>query len=91
MAGFQKVSGLWKAEDKNGDLYYRGKGEDGKMYYMRPNTKKTKDTQPDMELSYQIFDDDKPQAPKPAGVQPVQAVQPVAEETVVDDDNDVPF
>lgn len=89
MAGFNKLSGLWETKDKNGNIYWRGKGEDGRMYYMMPNKNKKNDKYPDMELSYQVFDDDNTKPDKTQAPQGVKPVEPVAPE--VDDDTNVPF
>lgn len=85
MAEFIKITGLYEAKDKNGNIYYKGHSN-GKTYWMTPNRNKKTDKHPDMELAYTVDD---PNYRKPvAAAQPVQAVQPVAQ---TEEDDDLPF
>ena len=85
MAEFIKITGLYAAKDKNGNVYYKGHSN-GKTYWMTPNRNKKSDKHPDMELAYTVDD---PNYRKPTAT--AQPVQPVAQAAPEVDDSDVPF
>jgi len=90
MAEFIKITGLYEAKDKNGNIYYKGHSGD-KTYWLTPNRNKKSEKHPDMELAYTVNDPNYKKG-EPTKTQGVQAVQPVAQVvSEVVDDSDVPF
>jgi hypothetical protein len=46
-----KITGLWNStKQSTGEEYLRGKAQDGNVYMVFKNTRKTIDSQPDFEL-----------------------------------------